>query len=58
VDVFWRVVRTAPTAQDPLAIRAGVAALGRPFDIAEAQLQSHRYLAGDAFTLADIQFGR
>lgn len=57
VDVFWRVVRTAPRERDPAAIRAGLQALNRPFDIAEAQLARHAYLAGPDFTLADIQLG-
>lgn len=57
VNVFWRVVRTAPRDRDPAAIQAGVAALERPFGMAEAQLANHAYLAGPAFSLADIQFG-
>ena len=30
---------------------------GRYLDIAEAQLARHQFLAGDEFTLADIQLG-
>lgn len=55
--VFWRVVRTAPSKRDPVAIRAAMAMLDRYLDIAEAQLQQTPYLAGAALTLADIQFG-
>lgn len=55
--VFWRVVRTAPSKRDPVAIRAAMEVLDRYLDIAEAQLQQTPYLAGAALTLADIQFG-
>ncbi len=55
--VFWRVVRTAKANRDPVAIAKAVAALGVILKIAEHQLDRHEFLAGDAFTLADIQFG-
>ena len=55
--VFWRVVRTAPRDRDPAAIAAALDALHRMLAIAEAQLSGSAFLAGDAFTLADIQFG-
>lgn len=55
--VFRRVVRTAPSKRDHVAIRAAMAVLDRYLDIAEAQLQQTPYLAGAALTLADIQFG-
>ena len=55
--VFWRVVRTAPSDRDPTAIRAALDALEIKLAIAETQLAAHRHLAGDRFTLADIQLG-
>lgn len=55
--VFWRVVRTAPSKRDPSAIEAALAKLNRVLGIAEAQLGRHAFLAGAAFTPADIQFG-
>jgi len=55
--VFWRVVRTAEKDRDPNAIRAAVERLEKTLKIAETQLSRHRFLAGDDFTLADIQFG-
>lgn len=55
--IFWRVVRTAPAKQDPVAISQAVAKLDKLLDIAEAQLSGGAFLAGDDFTLADIQFG-
>ncbi|WP_415716164.1 glutathione S-transferase family protein [Roseibium sp.] len=57
VPVFWRVVRTAPAERDPSAISAGVLALEDKLRIAEERLTRFAYLAGDDFTLADIQFG-
>ena len=55
--IFWRVVRTAPEDRDEAAIGAAMRLLGKKLDIAEGQLSRHAYLAGDEFTLADIQFG-
>lgn len=55
--IFWRVVRTAPSKQDPAAIGQAVQTLDAVLGIAEAQLSRGRFLAGDSFTLADIQFG-
>ena len=55
--VFWRVVRTAPQHRDETAIAAALAALHRMLAIADTRLASQQFLAGDDFTLADIQFG-
>jgi len=55
--IFWKVVRTAPADQDPAAISQAVAKLDKVLDIAEGQLARGAFLAGDDFTLADIQFG-
>ncbi|QYO76410.1 glutathione S-transferase family protein [Devosia salina] len=55
--VFWQVVRTAPSQQDPRAIAEALARLACLLKIAEGQLADREYLAGDDFTLADIQFG-
>jgi glutathione S-transferase len=55
--VFWRVVRTAPQDRDAAANAAALHLLDASLGIAEAQLTQHAYLAKDAFTLADIQFG-
>lgn len=57
VPIFWKVVRTPPTEQDPAAIIQAVAKLDKLFDIAEARLSLGAFLAGNDFTLADIQFG-
>ena len=55
--VFWRVVRTPPSKRDPVAIRDALHALDIFLDIAETRLSKVPYLAGEHFTLADIQFG-
>ncbi len=55
--IFWRVVRTTPRDRDWSAIGDAVAAYARVLDLAEARLQSHDFLAGRTFTLADVQFG-
>ena len=55
--VFWQVVRTAPSRQDPEMIARNIEALTKYLKIAEARLAQHDYLAGDQFTLADIQMG-
>ena len=55
--VFWRVVRTPAAERDPQAIAAAVTTLEQKLAIAEARLAGSRYLVGDTFTLADIQFG-
>lgn len=55
--IFWRVVRTAPAARDPVAIARAVATLDKFLDIAESRLSGTAFLAGEDLTLADIQFG-
>ena len=55
--IFWRVVRTAPSRQDPAAIGAALDALTRFLRIAESRLEQQPFLGGKDFTLADIQFG-
>lgn len=55
--IFWRVVRTAPSKQDPDAINGALKELNKFLDIADHRLSLSRYLGGDFFSLADIQFG-
>jgi glutathione S-transferase len=55
--IFWRVVRTPASRRDREAIEQAVATLDLYLDIAENQLARHPYLSGDAFTVADVQFG-
>lgn len=55
--LFWQVVRTAPAKRDPDLITANLKILNRYLAIANERLAHHAFLAGDDFTLADIQFG-
>lgn len=55
--VFWRVVRTPEDKRDAEAIQSAVAYFETKLQIAEERLAKHHFLAGDALTLADIQFG-
>lgn len=55
--IFWLVVRTAPSKQDPGAIRQGIDVFERNLSIAENRLSEHDYLVGSSFTTADILFG-
>ena len=55
--IFFKLVRTPAKDRDPAAIAAAVDALMQKLDVAEAQLSAHPYLAGDVFTLADVQLG-
>lgn len=57
MPIFWPLVRLPESQRDPEAIAASVSKLDKLLDIAEAQLLRHEFLAGDQFTLADIQFG-
>lgn len=56
VPVFWRVVRTKAAERDPVAIAHAVSALEEKLAIANAQLETRPFIAGDNLTLADIQF--
>lgn len=55
--IFWKVVRTPADQQDQVAIDIAIKNFESILQIAERQLQSYDYIAGSAFTLADIQFG-
>lgn len=55
--VFWRVVRTPKSQQDPNAIADAIQKLEAKLLIAEKQLQDNEWLCGSDLTLADIQFG-
>lgn len=55
--VFWRVARTPASKRDPAAIRDALHRLDNYLDIADSRLAKLPFLAGEHFTLADIQFG-
>ena len=56
-DVFWPLVRIPPSRRDFSAIRAALASIEKELAVANKILATHHYLAGDDFSLADIQFG-
>ncbi len=55
--IFWRVVRTPASKRNLVAIREALQNLDTFLEIAELRLSKSPYLAGEQFTLADIQFG-
>lgn len=57
VPIFWGLVRTASEKRDAAVIARGLDALESKLAIAEMQFAQHPWLAGDDFTLADIQIG-
>jgi len=57
VPVFWRVVRTGKAERDRVAIKTAVSSLEEKLAIADARLETRRFIAGDNLTLADIQLG-
>ena len=57
IPIFWEVVRTPKDQQNSQLIDRAIKALEVKLSIADYQLAKHRYLAGDNFTLADIQLG-
>ncbi|MEY8839172.1 glutathione S-transferase family protein, partial [Cribrihabitans sp. XS_ASV171] len=57
VPIFWPLVRMPETERNPAAIAAALDRLHAVLGIAERQLQENAWLAGENFTLADIQFG-
>lgn len=55
--VFWNLVRVPEPDRDMNAVRQGVEGLVKSFAILEDLLARQPYLAGDAFSLADIPLG-
>ncbi len=55
--VFMGLVRTAPEKRDTAAIEKACGDLGRFWGILDTELARHPFVAGDAFTLADIACG-
>ena len=56
-QVFWQVVRTPVAKRNVQSIDLALVTLSPYLETANEQLAKHRYLAGENFTLADIQFG-
>lgn len=55
--LFWPLVRTPVTERDETAIVHALARLHHFLTIADRQLEKAPFLAGNDFSLADIQFG-
>lgn len=55
--VFWGLIRTPPEKRDPKAIEDGRQKTIELAAIADAQLASRAFLAGDQLTMGDIPFG-
>jgi len=54
--VFWHAVRVRPEQRAPELLKKNLDTLSRYLSIADQRLSKYAYLAGDDFTLADIQF--
>jgi len=57
IDLFWRLVRTPPERQDAALIETLRTRTAARFAFLDGQLARRPYLAGDAFSLADIAAG-
>ena len=55
--VFWGLVRTPPEQRDMAALQKAADAEAVVWRVAEAQLDNHRYIEGEQFTIADIALG-
>ena len=55
--IFWQLVRTAHSQQNPTIVAKNLATLTAFLEIADARLAHNAFIAGDDFTLADIQMG-
>lgn len=56
-NMFLGLVRTAPEQRDMLAIEQSRVDSAAAFEIVDAHLAAHDYLAGNAFTMGDIAMG-
>lgn len=55
--VFWGLVRTPPEQRDMAALQKAADAEAVVWRVAEVQLDNHRYIEGEQFTIADIALG-
>lgn len=55
--IFWPVVRLSPEKTDEDKLKTAISFFEKKLGIAQNKLRHHQFLAGDDFTLADIQFG-
>jgi glutathione S-transferase len=57
IDLFWSYYRTPPESRDSAALEDAQRRCERCFVALDRQLMNNHYLAGDAFSLADIACG-
>ena len=57
IDLFWAIVRTEPPLRDQSTIVTLTASLGDTLMLLETHFVQNEYLAGEAFTMADIPYG-
>ena len=57
IDLFWGFYRTPPAHRDAIAIETSRERCADLFDQLDQRLHSVDYLAGDAFSLADVACG-
>jgi glutathione S-transferase len=55
--LFWGLVRTPPEKRDPAVIHQAIADAQRAYSLLETSLTRLPFIAGEAFTLADIVWG-
>ncbi|MBM3644378.1 MAG: glutathione S-transferase [Alphaproteobacteria bacterium] len=55
--IFWGLVRTPPEKRDMAAIGAAARDAGKLYGRLDAHLATHRYVAGERFTMGDIPVG-
>jgi len=57
IPVFWGLVRTPPDKRDMAQISRDAIECGHVFQLLDAALTHHDYVAGDRFTMGDIPIG-
>jgi glutathione S-transferase len=57
IDLFWGLVRTAPSKRDPAAIAAKAARTGEHLQILDVHLAKQPYVTGETLTMGDIPIG-
>lgn len=57
IDLFWRLVRTPPAQQDTALIETLRRRTAEHYSFLDGQLAERPFIAGDAFSLADIAAG-
>lgn len=56
-DLFWGYVRLPPEKHDPARMQKALALAAEAMRLLDAHLATHRFVAGDRFTIGDIPVG-